>query len=823
MKKIITIYLLSFTSFLILHFVQKQHLFMYSEKPFYKISGAYKAMNFWVDQRSFPNDFIPDVGYATAFEYIKEHLQPNFPRRDRIPTWESLGPHNIGGRTLALAFNPQNTNTLFAGSASGGLWKSYSGGVGAAAWEYVPTGFPVLGVSSIAIAPTDSNLIYIGTGEVYAYQNAQGSVVLRSTRGSYGIGILKSSDGGSSWEKTLDWSYFQSRGVQVIKMNPLNPNTLWAGTTEGTYKTVDAGNSWQMVDPTIMVTDLIISHEDTSTIFIACGNFSSPGRGIYRTNDNGNSWTLLNNGLPNSYNGKAHLSMYAQNSDILYASIGNGFTSYDGATWLCRTDNGGDNWQIVSTEDYSLWQGWYSHFVGIHPNDDQVILAGGIDIWKSNTGGTNLILKSYDNWYLGLTLPGEPEGPPHYSHADHHTILYHPENPDIVYFGNDGGVFRSMDGGETFEGCNGGYQTQQFYPGFSNSSSDSSLAMGGMQDNASAIYEGTDAWRRVIGGDGSYTAINQDNNNILYGSYQYLNMRKSTNSGNNWSNLYLPGGGNTAFIAPYIVCNDNPDVIYAGKSYMLKSVNAGSNWSTMNGGQMLDGNPIVSIDVSDEFCEILYTTTAPIDSHCGVFRSFNGGENWDNITGTLPNRYPMDIVIGPDGDEILYVVMSGFGTSHLFRSEDAGDTWNDIGLGLPDVPTSAVFVDPLYPWHIYVGNDLGIFVSLDDGDSWTVLSDNLPDAVLVMDLTYSEQNRKLRAATHGNGVFEMDLIEPDEWLLGDIDFNGSVDILDIVIIVGIILGEIDPDDYFQGLGDLNADSLINIQDIILIIGLILEN
>jgi photosystem II stability/assembly factor-like uncharacterized protein len=231
----------------------------------------------------------------------------------------------------------------------------------------------------------------------------------------------------------------------------------------------------------------------------------------------------------------------------------------------------------------------------------------------------------------------------------------------------------------------------------------------------------------------------------------------------------------------------------------------------------------VSIDVSDEFCEILYATTAPIDNHCGIFRSFNGGENWDNITGTLPNRYPMDIVIGPDGDEILYVVMSGFGTSHLFRSVDAGDTWNDIGLGLPDVPTTAVFVDPLYPWHIYVGNDLGIFVSLDDGDSWTVLSDNLPDAVLVMDLTYSEQNRKLRAATHGNGVFEMDLIEPDEWLLGDIDLNGSVDILDIVIIVGIILGEIDPDDYFQGLGDLNADSLINIQDIILIIGLILEN
>ncbi|NIW79968.1 MAG: hypothetical protein GWN16_11135, partial [Calditrichae bacterium] len=128
-------------------------------------------------------------------------------------------------RTLVVEFNPQNPNTIFAGSASGGLWRSYSAGRGADAWEYVPTGFPVLGVSSIAFVPGDSNTFYIGTGEVYNYQNVGTDPAYRSTRGSYGIGILKTTDGGQTWSKSLDWSYNQQHGVWAVEVNPLNPNT----------------------------------------------------------------------------------------------------------------------------------------------------------------------------------------------------------------------------------------------------------------------------------------------------------------------------------------------------------------------------------------------------------------------------------------------------------------------------------------------------------------------------------------------------------------------------------------------------------------------
>src|SRR4029450_6467691 len=135
-------------------------------------------------------------------------------------TWEAIGPMNFGGRTLALCFNPLNPNTIFAGSASGGLWRSFTAGIGPNAWHQIETGFPLLGVAAIAINPTDSNEIFIGTGEVYNDQNTGTGFAVRTTRGTYGIGILKSSDGGMTWSKSLDWQYDELKGVQDILINP---------------------------------------------------------------------------------------------------------------------------------------------------------------------------------------------------------------------------------------------------------------------------------------------------------------------------------------------------------------------------------------------------------------------------------------------------------------------------------------------------------------------------------------------------------------------------------------------------------------------------
>ncbi|KPL19076.1 MAG: hypothetical protein AMJ92_05125 [candidate division Zixibacteria bacterium SM23_81] len=732
--------------------------FQRRKKAEVKTSGALEALELWTAQRAYPQTVIPDVGHYKACERSRELFKRAQAQIPCPQPWRPIGPHNIGGRTVAIAFNSLNPNTIYAGSASGGLWKSRTAGLGANAWEYVNTGFPVLGVSAIAVAPDDSNTIYIGTGEVYGYQNADIGLGIRTARGSYGIGILKSADGGETWVKSLDWSYSQRRGVQVLEINPLNSSTVWAGTTEGTYKSTDAGSTWTQVNSTIMVTDLVLNPIDTNTVFIACGNLRSPGHGIYRTTDGGNSWTRLHQGLPVSFGGKAMLAMYESSPNVLFASIGNGYASGAG-TWLCKSVDNGETWTIVSNIDYASYQGWYSHFVGVNPVDSSQVICGGIELWKSTNGGTNLEQKSHWTYIHGTPPVGGPEGPPDYIHVDLHAIAYHPTNPDMIYFGTDGGVFRSIDGGETFGGCNGGYQTTQFYNGFSSAQTDSLVAMGGLQDNYTAIYEGTVAWRRVLYGDGAWTAIHPGNPRTMYGSYQWLgHLYASFDGGETWIELPPPYGGEANFVSPFILCSYDPQVCYAGLSYVYKSIDGGRNWFKTNNGQELDGNPVLSLAASTYSCNVVYAGTAPIFSRAGIFRTVDGGTSWQNITADLPDRYPVDIAVDPADDAVVYVVFSGFGSSHVFKSTDGGDHWQDIGGMLPDVPTSAVIVHPLYSDHIYVGNDIGVFVTTDGGNSWTSFHEGLPQAVIVMDLSISTISLTLRAATHGNGVYERPLL-----------------------------------------------------------------
>ncbi|MBL0341744.1 MAG: hypothetical protein IPP71_12870 [Bacteroidetes bacterium] len=221
-------------------------------------------------------------------------------------SWTALGPMNFGGRTLSLCFNPQNPNTIFAGSAAGGLWKSTSSGTGAAAWSQVETGFPVLGVAAIAINPLDTNEIYVGTGEVYNDQNTGTGFAVRTTRGTYGIGILKSADGGLTWSKSLDWQFDELKGVQDIIINPLNPSTVFAATTEGTYRSFNSGQTWQLVQNSRMATDLLMIPGDTSIVFLAAGNSFSLNPGIYRSANGGSTFVKITNGLPATYSGKSH-------------------------------------------------------------------------------------------------------------------------------------------------------------------------------------------------------------------------------------------------------------------------------------------------------------------------------------------------------------------------------------------------------------------------------------------------------------------------------------------------------------------------------------
>jgi len=879
---------------------------------------AFFAINNWSAQRAYPYGYVNDKKFLDEFIAVKNNMQ--YARLSSpINTWETMGPHNRGGRTLCIMTNPQNPNTVYAGSASGGLWRSYDQGA-PYSWERIVTGYPVLGVNSIAIPPTDSNTIIIGTGEVYSYQGSNIGISVRTNRGSFGVGILKSTDGGNTWNKTLNWQYSEQHGVQIIKFNPLNDNTVWAGTSVGTYKSTDGGNNWNIVDSTLMVTDIEINPLDTNQVLIACGNLNSPGNGVYKTNTGGNSWQQVN-GIPNPVVGKIHLCQAPSDPNIVYASVGDGYGTgnqqSNNNTYLCKSLDGGDNWIVVNNNNYANYQGWFSHDVAVHPQNPDAIICAGVNIYQSDDGGQTLTAIGQD-------------------HADHHYISYNNNDVNQLYNGNDGGICKysvtefsypgistswnaangsrgimfdvlatnniditgfglNLNSGQktiyiyykngthigfendslvwtfldsmsvtsqgsgvptyinlssalsctqsqtysffisnndwpdfnyiagnatgslqasdpnisiyegvgrrakyfnsqifqdrkfsgvivynvggvtpysdttynyTYYNMNSGYQTSQYYNGFANSRQDSNLAIGGRQDNGSAKYTGSLLWTKILGADGGWCAIDPNNDNIMYGSYQRARVHKSTNGGTNFSQIFSPGtvgipasGIGVSQTSPFVLSEANPDVLYVGTSYLAKSTNAGISWSLMNGGFELNGNPMLSMASSYQNEDVLYVATSPIISQAAVLLTIDGGNSFTDITGNLPDRYPVDLAVDANNDSIIYVALSGFGTSHIYKSEDRGNNWIDIGNGLPDVPTSAVFVDPAFPSYIYVGNDIGVFVSTDGGGSWHDFRDGLPEVVSVLDLTISPSNRKLRAATHGNGLYQISLLE----------------------------------------------------------------
>ena len=757
MKKYFAILFLSASALFAYNLIQPPSNTQETEKE--QVSGAFEALNFMGDRQTYPNVNLPSNSYFAAWQKWNSNKVTS---RDNVtPPWETIGPHNRGGRTLAIVLNPQNTNTMYAGSASGGLWKSTTGGAGVEAWERLELGYPVLGVSTIAIHPTDSMVMYIGTGEVYNVEAAGTGAAYRNTRGSYGMGILKTTDGGQTWTKSLDWSYDQQHGIWMIKIDPTNPNTVFAATTQGIYKSTDAGASWIPVLDVVMGTDVLIHPENPNIIVAACGNFASEGFGIYKSIDAGESWQQITSNLPEFFLGKIQLGMAPSNPDIIYASVGNGFSFSDGASWLCRSNDFGSNWTIQSTEDYSRWQGWFSHDVAVSPTDPDRLIAIGINVWGSVNGGNSLnILTEGGVGFANPPIEG-PDGNPLYVHSDAHDVIYHPSDPNKVYVASDGGIHRSDDGGITWYSANGGYQTAQFYNGASTSQNSTDFFIGGLQDNGTIKWNGDLTWTRVRGGDGSWTAVHPNIDNIFFCSSQRLNIAKTINGGNNFFGLSLEESyvDPVAFIAPYVIAPSNGLVLYAGTSVMARSNDQGENWETLNNGTQLDGNPILSMEVSSTDEDVVYAGTAPFEGDRGHLFVTQDGNIFTDITSDLPDRFPMDITVDPTDPAIAYVVFSGFGTGHVYKTQDFGVTWEDISGNLPDVPTNAVIVDPLIPDHVYVGNDLGVFVSTVGGTVWEDYQDGLPNATMIFDLKISNSNRKLRVATHGNGAFERDLID----------------------------------------------------------------
>ncbi|OGU35850.1 MAG: hypothetical protein A2068_06125 [Ignavibacteria bacterium GWB2_35_6b] len=737
-------------------------------------SSAFELINNWSLSRNYPFNSVPSQALLKAKEFSKNNLNKKLLKTNEPDPWKAIGPNNIGGRTLCIAINPKNPETIYAGSAGGGLWRSYTGGKGADAWDYISTGFPVLAVSAIAIDPLDTNRIYIGTGEVYNLEQTGTDYADKLTIGSYGIGIIKTANGGTSWEQSLIWSDSLQVGVNAIKIDPFNKKVIWAATTEGTYKSINYGEkeSWSRVHEVKMATDLIISPTNQNKIFVACGNLNSAGNGLYKTENGGISWSNTNifpKVISSLLLGKGRIDVCESESNFIVTTLGYGdyYKNTNTQTLSYKTENGGLFW-LPAPPTFTNWasiNGWYSHDIAINPSDSKEIFAGGLYLWKSTDGGSKFTQVSTSNIKQGDVGPGENEGLDNkYVHQNIHEIVYHPTNQSIIYFATDGGVFRTTDGGQTFEGCNGGYQTANFNQGFSQSQQDKNFIIAGAHGNGTNIYTGSNAWKKyVLPFDGGITGINSLNDNEVYASYQNLNVFKSNNKGNAFGQLSIPGLGRiTSYIAPFVVGDKNPEVIYAGRDLIYKSIDGGNTWAVSNKGGVLDGNPIVKMAISPQSDDVVYAATFPLEQkeagvEAGLFRTADGGDSWENITQGLPDRFVGNIYVHPAKESRVFVTLLGFGSSHLYRSENIGQDWTDIGTGLPDVPTSAIVVDPENETHIYVGSDLGVYFSPDNGTTWQEFSTGLPDAVMITDLKIFKNERLLRASTNGAGFFERKL------------------------------------------------------------------
>lgn len=739
-----------------------------AEKEHNETSEILEAMDHWSASRSYPFDAIPEHAWMSAFEQAR--MIPSG-RGSRSEIWTSLGPHNFAGRILCLAFNPQNPNTLYAGSASGGLWRSYTGGTGKNAWERVPSGFPVLSVSCISFEPGDSSTFYIGTGEVYNADGTGTGMADRALRGSYGIGILKTTDGGATWTHSLDFGADAEKGVWNVAIAASAPEILYAGTTDGVYRSGDGGENWSLIFDEDMVFDILVHPDDPDKLVLGAGNFNSSGRGIWWSDDGGSNWTHVSSGLPPDFLGKIQLDASQSSPEIVYATIGNGFnTDVETSSYLCKSEDFGHTWEVINSTNFAVYQGWYSHDVSIHPADPDHLAVIGLAVYTSTNGGNSLYAKT-STATPGYSYPEieGPNGPGNYVHADCHAVKWHPTEPDVFYVATDGGIYRTDDAGESYYSCNGRLQTVQFYNGFSVSGQDSLLCYGGLQDNGSIkLIDDLDTetglylkWQHVFGGDGGWTAINPAEDYIHYVSWQGLNVLVSDGPG--YSSLSIPKIWPVAFIAPYVICPSDETRMYAGSAGVASSTNGGADWSLTNGGTALDGNPVISMDISFNDPDVLYVSTAPYGGNPGhVFVTSNGGDTWSNISSGLPDRYVLDLHVDPNNDAIAYAAIGGFGSGHLYRTTNYGSTWFDISYGLPDVPTNAVVVDPDLPATIYVGNDLGVYVSEDNGSTWLAYTDGMPEAAMVFDLKIQQDSRKLYAATHGNGAFWSDLIKTDD-------------------------------------------------------------
>lgn len=623
--------------------------------------------------------------------------------------WEPLGPDdwtnitghwNPGlGRINVIARDPFDSLTIYIGSPSGGLWKTTDEG---ANWEVLTDQLPVLGVSAIAINPTNTDIVYIGTGDADANDN-------------YSIGVLKSIDGGYSWELTgLDWDITQNRTISKLLIHPANPDILFAGTTNGVYKTIDAGVNWYIV-LSGDIEDLEFKPGDPNTVYAVTESF-------YKSTNGGESFTQIS-GVPN--NNRAKMAVTEANPGYVY------FFSYENGIY--RSENSGTSFVQRSTSPTEGNQGWYDLAIAASQVDAEEVHIGEINTYRSMNGGQTWTQTT--DWQWGNSLG--------YTHCDIHEMVFY---GGTLYVGSDGLISKSVDNGNNWTDLSEGITIRQFYR-IAGSRTNPYKLMGGSQDNGTSVYT-DDHWHEWLGADGMEAAIDHTNENIVYGTSQGGNFYKSNNGGNGGNvGITQPGGG--AWVTPFVMHPIDPLTLYVGLENVRKTTNGMNSWTTISN---LGGGNINNIYIAESDPDYLYVSKSG-----DIFRTTDGGATWENISSGLPDLYITYIAVHPFYPETMAVSLSGFDNGDkVYISYDAGDTWENYSANLPNIPANCVIFSNDEGEGIYVGMDVGIYYRDNTLEEWETFSEGIPN-VIINEMEIHYESGKIRAGTYGRGLWESDI------------------------------------------------------------------
>jgi len=727
--------------------IQREFNAYWQGKTVTKGSGwkPFKRWEAFIAPRVYPTGTFPDPDQASkAFLQYQASQNPVDPEAF-TGYWTGLGPsswtagpngYNPGnGRVNCIAVHPTNSSIIFVGTASGGLWKSTDGG---SSWSTSTDNLNVLGVTSVVIDPANPNIMYIATGD--------GDMPFRPV---YSLGVLKSTDGGNTWNSTgLSWTVTQNRFISKLLIHPTNSNILLAATDIGVYKTSDAGVNWPQTQAGNFK-DLEFNPSNPAIVYVC-------GTQFYRSNNTGDSFTLITSGLPAaSAVNRMAIAVTPANASYVYLVAGNASNSaYNG---LYQSTTNGASFTLKSSSPNILGgdingslgncgtpnnppcgQSWYDLAIAVSPTNANEVYVGGVNIWKSTDGGSIWSIKSH--WtYPPTTVP--------YVHADIHALDF---SGSTLYSGNDGGLFKTTNGGSSWTDLSAGLSIMQFYRigGFP---ANPNLIYGGAQDNGINRYNG--AWTHVFGADGMECIIDPNNSNLVYISSQNGDLRKSTDGGNSFNSILQNGiTGAGAWVTPFVMDPTNSQMLYAGFQNIWKTTNGGASWFTISS---FTGGSFDALAVAPSNTNFIYASSGNT-----IFRTSTGGGTWTNITAGLPNLAITYIAVSEIDHRKLWVTLSGyFAGNKVYASTDSGATWTNFSGALPNLPFNCIAYANSSNDELYIGGDIGIYYRDNTMADWQLFNTGLPN-VIIKELQVHKDSGTLVAATHGRGLWRSFLALP---------------------------------------------------------------